>query len=307
MNVCDYNGPNGNRAGTPGKEGRGNCMLELGSHLSVAGGVDKAIDRAEPLAFTSLQIFTKNANQWAAKPLEPDVVEQFREKLAASTIKKVVAHDSYLINIASPDEAMWEKSIDALKTELDRCDILGVPWLVSHPGAHMESGVQAGIERVAAAVNRIHAELPDGQASLSIETTAGQGTTLGRTFEEIADIIDRIEDKDRVSVCLDTCHIFAAGYDIRTAETYADTMQRFDDIIGMQYLKVIHLNDSQKPFASNRDRHAHIGEGEIGLEAFRCFLNDLRLAGLPGILETPKDDEGENDRKNLSVLQSLIG
>ncbi len=281
-------------------------MLELGSHLSVAGGVDKAVDRAEPLDMTSLQIFTKNANQWAAKPLDPDVVERFREKLSGSEIKKVVSHDSYLINIASPDDAMWEKSIAALKVELDRCDILGIPWLVSHPGAHMESGVEAGIDRVAAAVNRIHAEMPGGKASLALETTAGQGTTLGRTFEEIGAMIDKIDDKSRVSVCLDTCHVFAAGYDLRTPETYAETIQQFDRAIGLDYLKVIHLNDSQKPFGSHRDRHAHIGEGEIGLEAFRHVMNDPLLDGRPGILETPKGDDNTLDEMNLTTLRSLV-
>lgn len=281
-------------------------MLELGSHLSVAGGVDKAIDRAEPLGLTSLQIFTKNANQWAARPLDPDVVERFRQKAAASQLKWLVAHDSYLINIASPDDAAWEKSLNALKTELDRCDILGVHHLVSHPGAHSGSGVEAGIERVALAVNRIHAELPDGKATLAIETTAGQGTTLGRTFEEIAAMIERIEDKTRVSVCLDTCHIFAAGYDLRTPETYVETIRKFDETVGLSFLKVIHLNDSLKPFGSFRDRHAHIGDGEMGLEPFRHLLNDPLLDGLPGVLETPKGDTDEEDLRNLATLRSLV-
>jgi deoxyribonuclease-4 len=281
-------------------------MLELGSHISVAGGVDKAIDRAEPLEITSIQIFTKNANQWAAKPLDPAVVDRFREKVTESPIKTVVAHDSYLINIASPDEAAWEKSLNALKIELDRCDILGVHHLVSHPGAHSGSGVEAGIDRVAAAVNRIHAEMPDGKATLAIETTAGQGTTLGRSFEEIAEMIDKIEDKARVTVCLDTCHIFAAGYDLRTPEEYAETIKHFDDVIGLAFLSVIHLNDSLKPFASHRDRHAHIGQGELGLESFRHVMNDPLLDGLPGILETEKGDDITLDAMNLATLRSLV-
>ncbi|MCC6943707.1 MAG: deoxyribonuclease IV, partial [Thermomicrobiales bacterium] len=267
---------------------------------------DKAIDRAEPLEITSIQIFTKNANQWAAKPLDPAVVDRFREKVAASPIKTVVAHDSYLINIASPDEAAWEKSLNALKIELDRCDILGVHHLVSHPGAHSGSGVEAGIDRVAAAVNRIHAEMPDGKATLAIETTAGQGTTLGRSFEEIAEMIDKIEDKARVTVCLDTCHVFAAGYDLRTPEEYAKTIKHFDDVIGLAFLSVIHLNDSLKPFASHRDRHAHIGQGELGLESFRHVMNDPLLDGLPGILETEKGDDITLDAMNLATLRSLV-
>ncbi len=281
-------------------------MLELGSHLSIAGGVDKAIDRAVALGLTSLQIFTKNASQWAAKPLEPDVVDRFHDKLQQSALKRVVAHDSYLINIASPDNVMWEKSIDALKIELDRCDILRVPYLVSHPGAHMGNGVEAGIDRVAAAVNRIHTELPDGEPSIAIETTAGQGTTLGRSFEEIAQMIDAIDDKSRVSVCLDTCHIFAAGYDITNRESYEQTIRQFDEIIGLQYLAVIHLNDSMKGLGSLRDRHTHIGDGEVGAEAFRFLLNDPRLDGIAGILETPKKDDDEDDRRNLALLRSLI-
>jgi deoxyribonuclease-4 len=281
-------------------------MLELGSHLSVAGGVDRAVDRAAALKLASLQIFTKNANQWAAKPLDPNVIDRFREKLAGSALTQVVAHDSYLINIASPDEALWERSIDALQTELDRCDLLGVPYLVSHPGAHMGSGVEAGIDRVTAAINRIHAQLPDGQAALAIETTAGQGSTLGRTFEEIAAILERVDDASRLAVCLDTCHILAAGYDIRTPEAYTLTMRQFDEIIGLDRLKVVHLNDSLKGLGSFRDRHAHIGDGEVGLEAFRCLMNDPRLAGLPGILETPKGDDDEDDRRNLALLRSLV-
>jgi deoxyribonuclease-4 len=282
------------------------AMLDLGSHVSVAGGVDKGIDRAVALDMTAMQIFTKNANQWAAKPLDPDVVDRFHVKLADSGIRHTIAHDSYLINIASPDDATWEKSIDALKVELDRCDILRIPYLVSHPGAHMGSGFEAGIDRVVAAINRIHSELPDGKAAVAIETTAGQGTTMGRTFEEIAQMIDGIEDKQRVAVCLDTCHIFVAGYDLLTLSAYDQTMKQFDDIIGLQYLKVLHLNDSLKGLGSNRDRHRHIGEGELGSEPFRFLLNDPRLAGLPGILETPKDDDYEDDLRNLTLLRSLV-
>jgi deoxyribonuclease-4 len=235
------------------------------------------------------------------------VVDRFHEKLANSGIRQTVAHDSYLINIASPDDATWEKSIDALKIELDRCDILRIPFLVSHPGAHMGSGFDAGIDRVAAAINRIHGEIPDGKAAIAIETTAGQGTTMGRTFEEIAQMIDGIEDKERVAVCLDTCHIFVAGYDLLTLAAYEQTMKQFDDIIGFPYLKVLHLNDSLKGLGSNRDRHRHIGEGELGSEPFRFLLNDPRLTGLPGILETPKDDDYEDDLRNLTLLRSLVG
>ena len=281
-------------------------MLELGSHVSASGGVDKAIGRATFLEMTAFQIFTKNANQWNAKPLDPAVVEKFRGGVAANPqIKTVVAHDSYLINLASPDDAAWEKSIEALKIELERCDQLGIPYLVSHPGAHMGTGVDTGSARVSQAINIIHDRLPNGACSLSIETTAGQGTTLGRTFEEIAAIIDGVDDKSRVSVCFDTCHVFAAGYDIRTADTYASTMQHFDEVIGLDRLRVFHLNDSAKEFGSFRDRHAAIGEGAIGADAFQFLLRDERLAGRPGILETPKDDDVTEDLMNLTTLRGL--
>jgi len=281
-------------------------VLELGSHVSASGGVDKAIGRATALEMTSFQIFTKNANQWNAKPLDAVVIERFRDGIAANPqITTVVAHDSYLINLASPDDAAWEKSIAALQTELERCDQLGIPFLVSHPGAHMGTGVDAGTARVAHAINIIHERLPNGACSLAIETTAGQGSTLGRTFEEIAQIIDGVEDKQRISVCFDTCHVFAAGYDIRTEATYQATMETFDEIIGLGRLQVLHLNDSAKEFGSYRDRHAHIGEGFIGRDAFQFLLRDDRLQGRPGILETPKDDDVTEDLMNLTTLRGL--
>lgn len=255
---------------------------------------------------TSFQIFTKNANQWNAKPLDAAVIDRFRADLDANPqIKTVVAHDSYLINLASPDDAAWEKSIAALQYELERCDQLGIPYLVSHPGAHMGTGVDAGTARVAEAINLIHDRLPNGECSLTIETTAGQGTTLGRTFEEIAQIIASVEDSQRISVCLDTCHVFAAGYDIRTESGYRSTMSSFDAILGLDRLRVLHLNDSVKDFGSFRDRHAHIGEGMIGKDAFQFFLCDGRLEGRPGILETPKDDDETEDRMNLAILRAL--
>lgn len=281
-------------------------MLEFGSHLSIAGGCDLALTRAAALDVTSCQIFTKNASQWRAKPLDPGVIERFKAQRDATGIQHLVAHDSYLINVASPADELWEKSRLALMEELDRCDQLGVPYLVSHPGGHMGSGEEAGITRVAEAINRIHAERPHGSAVILLETTAGQGTHLGRTFEEIAAILSQIEDKLRAAVCLDTCHIFAAGYDIRDAVSFEATMRAFDEIIGLDQLKVIHLNDSKKGLGSRVDRHAHIGEGELGLSAFELVVNDPRLAGLPGVLETPKGDDDQEDRRNLATLRSLV-
>lgn len=281
--------------------------LAFGSHLSTSGGVDRVFARAEALPVESCQIFSKNERQWVAKPLDPSVVERFHEEKKRTGLTKLVVHDSYLINLASPKPDILAKSLAAFRDELERCDILGIDFLVTHPGAHTGSGAEAGIARFAASLNQIFEEIPENKALTLLETTAGQGTTLGRSFEEIAAIIDQVEEKDRVGVCLDTCHIFAAGYDFRTAEGYAEVMARFDRIVGLGRLRVLHLNDSKMPFGSNKDRHAHIGEGEIGTESFRHFVNDARLAGLPAILETEKDDTGENDLKNLATLRRLVG
>lgn len=280
--------------------------LAFGSHLSTSGGVDRVFGRAEELPAESCQIFSKNERQWLAKPLDPEVVQRFHAERSRTGLTKMVVHDSYLINLASPKPDILEKSLLAFRDELERCDALGIPHLVTHPGAHTGSGVEAGVARVAASLNQIFAEIPGNKAMTLLETTAGQGTALGRSFEEIAAIIDHIEQKERVGVCLDTCHIFAAGYDIRTAEEYASTMHQFDRIIGLDRLRVLHINDSKMPLSSNRDRHTHIGEGEIGLDGFRHFVNDTRLTGLPAILETDKDDAGEYDRRNLATLKSLV-
>ncbi|MCA9862782.1 MAG: deoxyribonuclease IV [Thermomicrobiales bacterium] len=264
-----------------------------------------AIDRAAAFDMTALQIFTKNASRWTAKPIEPAAAEAFRERLAGSDIGFTVAHDSYLINMASPDDALWEKSLNAFQDEMARCSQLGVPYLVTHPGAHMGTGVDAGVRRVAEGLNRLFDEDPTNPTVVLLETTAGQGTTLGSTFEELAGIIDQVENKDRVAVCLDTCHVFAAGYDLRTPETYEATIQAFDDIIGLNRLVTFHLNDSKKGLGLRTDRHAHIGEGELGLEAFRLLLTDPRFAETPGVLETPKDDDELGDQRNMRTLRDL--
>jgi deoxyribonuclease IV len=280
--------------------------LDFGSHVSASGGVDRTLQRAVDVGATSAQIFSKNERQWKAKPLDPDVVERFHLERERVGIGQMVVHDSYLINLASPKEDILEKSLAAFQDELERCDTLGISYLVTHPGAHTGSGVEAGIARFAESLNEIFDTIPDNTAITCLETTAGQGTTLGRTFEEIAQIIDKVEAKDRVGVCLDTCHIFAAGYDIRTQDDYGAVMNEFDRIIGIDRLRVLHLNDSKFGLGMNKDRHEHIGDGEIGVEGFRAVVNDARLAGLPAILETEKDDAGENDRRNLAMLRNLI-
>jgi deoxyribonuclease-4 len=280
-------------------------MHLLGAHMSIEKSHALAIDRAAAFDMTALQIFTKNASRWAAKPIEPAAADVFRERLAGSDIRFTVAHDSYLINMGSPDDALWEKSLNAFQDEMARCAQLGVPYLVTHPGAHMGTGVDAGIGRVAAGLNRLFDEDPANPTVVLLETTAGQGTTLGSKFEELAGIIDQVENKDRVAVCFDTCHVFAAGYDLRTPETYEVTMRAFDDIIGLDRLVTFHLNDSKKGLGLRTDRHAHIGEGELGLDAFRLLLTDARFADTPGVLETPKDDDELGDQRNLRTLREM--
>lgn len=280
--------------------------LAFGAHVSASGGVDKAFARGEEFSMEAIQIFTKSERQWRAKPLDDDVIDAFFRERKRSGIDKIVVHDSYLINLASPKEDLRAKSIDAFKEELTRCETLSIPSLVTHPGAHTGCGVDIGLQNVVESLNRVHDDLPDLKVRTLLETTAGQGTTLGRTFEELATIIDGVEAKERVRVCLDTCHIFAAGYDFRTEDGYAGTMRQFDEIIGLERLQAIHLNDSKNPLASNKDRHDHIGEGEIGREAFRHLVNDARLEGIPALLETDKGDDNQLDGKNLATLRGMV-
>lgn len=280
--------------------------LEFGTHASASGGVHKALQRAVDVGATSCQIFSKNDRQWLAKPLDPGVVDQYHAERERTGLKQMVVHDSYLINLASPKDDIHAKSMDAFTDELARAQILDIEYLVTHPGAHTGSGVDAGVAQIADSLNRIFDSLPDNTTITCLETTAGQGTTLGRTFEELAAIIDLIEDKSRVGVCFDTCHTFAAGYDLRTAEDTVKVFDEFDRIVGLDKLKVLHLNDSKQPFGSFKDRHEHIGQGMIGIEAFRAMANDTRLRGLPAILETEKDDAGEYDKMNLAALRALI-
>ena len=265
-----------------------------------------AVERAAAIDCTALQIFTKNNNQWAARPLSDEEAARFRDHLRRSGIERVVAHDSYLINLCSPDDALWRRSIEACVIELERCARLGVPWLVIHPGGHMGRGEEFGIARMADAIDLIHEQVTEDQASLAMETTAGQGTVIGYRFEQIAAVIARTAVPERLGVCLDTCHIFAAGYDIRTGKGYAETMRRFDDTIGLERIKAVHVNDSRKDLGCRVDRHEHIGKGFLGLQAFRHLMNDPRLADRPLILETPKEADCREDVVNLTTLMGLV-
>lgn len=282
-------------------------MLKLGAHMSIAGGFDKAVERAARVDSESLQIFTKNQNQWRARAISDDEASQFQIACAAHGIGPVVAHDSYLINLASPKDDLWEKSIAAFREELERCELLGIPYLVTHPGAHTGSGAEAGIARVATALDRIHADLPGLSVLTLLETTAGQGTTLGATFGELEQIISSTSAAERVGICLDTCHVFVAGYDIRSPEAYAETFAQFESTLGLERLKALHFNDALKELGSRRDRHAHIGKGFIGPAGFWNFMNDTRLNDLPALLETEKGDDLAEDREAIELLRSLVG
>ncbi|MEW5702217.1 MAG: deoxyribonuclease IV [Candidatus Zixiibacteriota bacterium] len=277
----------------------------IGAHMSIAGGVFNAILEGEAVGCRCVQLFVKSSNQWHAKPLTTEEIEKFQAERQRTGIGPAVAHSSYLINVASPDTVLYERSRDALLEEYRRCVQLGIEHLVFHPGSHVGSGTEAGIERIAAAMDWILTKAPDGSTKLLLETTAGTGAHIGATFEELKAILDRLYDTDRAAVCLDTCHVFAAGYDIRTEATYADTMAQFDRVLGLPRLKAIHFNDSKYDFGTHKDRHEHLGKGFIGAEAFGFFLRDVRLADVPKILETPKDDAGKYDRMNLALLRRL--
>ncbi len=281
-------------------------MTLLGAHLSTSGGVDTAFDRAESLNCTAFQIFTKSNRQWKAGPLKPDSIERYHQRQAETGISPVICHASYLLNLGTPDDTLWQKSMDALVVELERCEQLKIPYLVLHPGAHVKSGVEAGLARVIEALDKVHELLPDHQVKIALEITAGQGTVLGSTFEEIAHLLDGCSQSNRLAVCFDTCHALAAGYEFRTPESYQTMIDAFDRVIGLGRLKVVHFNDSEKDLDSHVDRHAHIGEGCIGLEPFGYFLNDSRFTRIPFLLETPKDNDPEDDIRNLAKLRGLI-
>jgi len=276
----------------------------LGAHVSISGGVWNAIANGENIGANAIQIFSKNQTRWVSKPLTDEDAYKFKDAWKNSSIKEIVIHDSYLINLGSPDKINLKKSQDAFLDEIERAEKLGIYYLVFHPGSHLKSGETIGLRTIAASLNKMIDATPDYHVRLLLEATAGQGTNLGYKFEQLATIIDLVENKQRMGVCLDTAHIFTAGYDIRTAETYEKTISEFDSIIGLQNLYCFHFNDSKKEHGSKVDRHNHIGEGFLGFEPFRLILNDSRLTKIPKLLETPGD---ENDfKRNLELLKSLI-
>jgi deoxyribonuclease-4 len=275
----------------------------IGAHISTKGGLHTVFDRATEINASALALFAKNSNQWKGKELTDADVALFHE---LRTVRPIVTHASYLINLATTNAEFHRKSIAAMIDELDRAERLGAHGVVLHPGAHMGAGVDAGLEQIARSLDQIHAALPNHKVVTLLETAAGQGSCLGCSFEELGRIIQLVDDKARVGVCVDTCHIFAAGYEIQTRDGYERTIDELEKHVGIENVGVFHINDSKKPLGSRVDRHEHIGDGMIGREAFGFLLNDPRFTRLPKLLETPKPIEHESDRKNLAVLRSLV-
>lgn len=280
----------------------------LGSHLSISGGYHRAAEAASAYGMGTVQIFTKNNNQWKGKPLTDEECRQFRAALKAGDLHLPCAHNSYLINIASPSSELWDKSIDAMTVEVERAEALGLVGLVMHPGSHLDSGEEVGLQKVVEGLDEVHRRTRGATVKILVEATAGQGSNLGHRFEHLGTILKGVQDSDRLGICLDTCHIFAAGYPLKARGEYDATFQEFDDRVGIDRIRAFHLNDSKKGLGSRVDRHEHIGEGEIGLEPFRWLLNDPRFGGLPMFLETKKEqrDGEEMDAVNLRLLTSLF-
>ena len=294
-----------------GGEGRTSAAARsglLGAHVSVAGGVSKAVSRGDDLGCEAIQIFVKNASRWHARPLDGAEATAFRAARRASpTLGPAVAHASYLINLAATDPTILDKSEVALADELLRCHELGLDGLVVHPGAHLGTGEETGIERVAATIDRVFAGLPAVSTRLLLENTAGQGTVLGHRLEHLAAIRDRVAAPQRVGFTLDTCHAFAAGYRVHERRGYEDFVTAVDGVLGLDAVCCWHLNDSVRELASRRDRHAHIGEGRIGLDLFAWLLDDVRFAGVPMVIETEPGEGSSGHRRDLEVLRGLQG
>jgi len=285
--------------------GKSNRPL-LGAHESIAGGIGEALIRGKQVGCECVQIFTKSSRQWASKPLSKEEIDTFKRNKIETGITVVIAHDSYLVNLGAPDEAMRKKSVRGFIEELERCEALGLPTLVAHPGSHVGTGEENGIKTIAKSIDEAHAACKGFEVKIALEITAGQGSTLGCNFQQMARIIDAVEENDRLRLCFDTEHAFASGYDIRTPEGYENTFSELDKYIGIKRLVAFHLNDSVKDFNSKVDRHTHIGKGFIGLDAFRRLLNDKRFFGLPMCLETPKGPDLKEDIENLATLRSLL-
>lgn len=282
-------------------------MPPLGAHMSIAGGYYRAVEEAQRCGCDCVQIFTKNNNQWRAKEITAEEAAQFTATLAKLKISHPLSHTSYLINLASPDEALWQKSVESMVVEVRRAMQLGIPYVVVHPGSHTTATEEQGIANVAVALDMVHKLVPRTKTRILLEITAGQGTNLGWKFSQLAAIINQTSKPDRIGICFDTCHAFAAGYDLRDRPAYQAMWREFDKQLGLDRLKAIHLNDSKRELGSRIDRHEHIGRGQIGEAGFRNLLSDKRFREIPMYLETPKENAGDEpwDIVNLRTLREL--
>ena len=278
----------------------------LGAHVSAAGGLSKAVERGVAIGCDALQVFVKNASQWKAKPVAPADAEAFRAAYAASPIGPLVAHAAYLINLAAPDPVILAKSRAALRDELERCALYGVPGLVVHPGAHLGRGEEAGLAAIAESLDAVYAEIPDCPTRTLLELTAGQGTVLGRRLAELESIRAQAECRERLAVCLDTCHAFAGGYALDEPAGYEEFVAEIEATVGLESIECVHLNDSVGTRGSRKDRHANIGAGELGLDAFARLLADARFARVPMVLETPIGDDEQGHARDLATLRGLV-
>jgi deoxyribonuclease-4 len=275
----------------------------IGAHISTRGGLCTVFERAAAIDASAVALFAKNGNQWKGKTLTEEECASFA---AQRTVQPLLTHASYLINLATTNAEFHRKSIAAMIDELDRAERLGIHAVVLHPGAHMGAGADAAIDQIARSLDTIHAAIPNHRVVTLLETAAGQGSCVGCSFEELGQMLARVDDKRRVGICFDTCHTFAAGYDLRTRDGYERTIDELEQHVGAANVGAFHLNDSKKPLGSRVDRHEHIGEGELGLDAFGFLLNDARFTRIPKVLETPKTIETESDLKNLNLLRSLL-
>ena len=286
-----------------------NAQPLLGAHESIAGGYYKSVEIAARVGCQCVQLFTKNNNQWRAKEIAADEVAAFQDALARLGITHPISHDSYLINLAAPDDELWQKSIAAFVVELQRADQLGIPYVVTHPGSFTSTSEAVGLKRIVAALDEVHRQTAGVKAQCLLENTAGQGTNLGNRFEHLAAIIAGVKHPERLGVCIDTCHTYAAGYPLAERSQYDDTFGELERIVGLDRVRAFHLNDSKKELGSRVDRHEHIGEGHVGIDAFRHLMNDPRFRHIPMYLETPKGErDGEDvDTINLRTLRELVG
>jgi len=278
----------------------------LGSHMSISGGIALAFERAARIGCTTMQVFTKNSTRWVGRTLTGEDVKHYKTAEARVGVSPVLAHATYLLNLCTPHPTTLKRSRSAFVDELERCEMLGINGLIFHPGSHLGKGEEDGIKRIAESLNFAHQKTPGYNTKTTLEITAGQGTAIGYRFEHLRQIIDLVEQRGRMAVCLDTCHLFAAGYEIHTEAGWERTVQLFDEILGLQRLLAIHVNDSRKPFNSRVDRHEHIGKGMIGLTAFRMLMNDPDFLRIPKILETEKSKDMHEDLENIALLRSLM-